>query len=186
MNTITFVTGGIRSGKSRFALDLAEQRFSGPKVFLATAQPLDEEMKRRIAKHQAERAGEFLTLEEPLYLAKAVKEAAQHAPLILIDCLTLWVNNLIYHFGRDNLKIKNEIRLFMEVLETKPSSIILVSNETGWGIVGENPLNRHFVDQLGALNQEAAGLSDEVILMVSGIPQTLKECENHAKLDRSF
>ncbi|MBI3307145.1 MAG: bifunctional adenosylcobinamide kinase/adenosylcobinamide-phosphate guanylyltransferase [Candidatus Omnitrophica bacterium] len=183
MNTVTLVTGGIRSGKSRFALELAKGKFPGIKTFLATAQPLDEEMKQRIAKHQEERGSEFLAVEEPVYLSRAIQKAAESSPLILVDCLTLWMNNLIYHLGNDSLEMKNEIRLFLECLESKPASIILVTNEIGWGLVGENPLSRCFVDSLGSLNQEAARLSDEVILMVSGIAQYVKRQEIHARLD---
>lgn len=206
MNRVTLITGGIRSGKSRYALELARRRFQGPKVFLATAEAFDEEMKGRIANHQleraesndsaiasfrspgrtSERAKEFLTMEEPIHLSHALREAAEGAGFILVDCLTLWVNNLIYHFKADTLRIRNEIRLFVEILESRPASVILVTNEIGSGIIGENPLNRHFADQLGSLNQEIARLSDEVILMVSGIPQAVKGNEIHARLDSAF
>ena len=170
---VTLITGGVRSGKSRYALELAERR-AGQKSFLATAEALDEEMKVRIARHQAERGGDFSTVEESLYLARAVHEASERTELILIDCLTLWVNNLLFHFQASPDLVTNQIRSFLDAVRERKTEMILVTNEVGFGIIPDNVLSRRFLDQLGRMNQELAALADEVILMISGIPQVIK------------
>ncbi len=182
MKTLTLVTGGIRSGKSRFALELAQARASR-KTFLATAEPFDEEMKKRILRHQAERGKDFTTVEAPLHLAHAVREASRHTDLVLIDCLTLWVNNLLYRFGSEPEKIHFEMDSLLDVAADRQTDIILVTNEIGLGVIPENLLVRRFLDEQGRLNQELARISDEVIFMISGIPQVIKGVGIHANLD---
>lgn len=206
MKTITLITGGVRSGKSRHALELAEARLpeglSGSKPgqrnrelaearsvrrsFLATAQAFDEEMKVRIARHQAERGNSFLTREEPLYLSQAVAAASAETDLILIDCLTLWLNNLLYHFAGQPEQVKREIQSLIGMVGEKRTDMILVTNEIGMGVVPDNPLSRRFLEEQGRLNQELARLSDEVILMISGIPQVIKGARVDSKLDSAF
>ena len=115
---LTLITGGIRSGKSAQALERARS-FPGPKYFLATAEPLDEEMKLRITRHQAERGLEFLTIEEPVHLSSALKKIPQEQGLILIDCLTLWINNLLFHFENEPARVQNEIESFLEEIRQK-------------------------------------------------------------------
>lgn len=180
---LTLITGGVRSGKSRVALELARQTdISGPKCFLATAEPLDQEMKARIAKHQEERANDFLTIEEPLYLANAMETAQKESSLLLVDCLTLWVNNLLYHFAAEPDVIQHEIRSFLEAVSLRKSEMIVVTNEIGLGLIPHDPLSRRYLDELGNLNQSLARLSDEVIFMVSGVPAWIKG-EAHARVD---
>ena len=169
---ITLITGGIRSGKSRYALS-SVQKMSGQKIFIATAEPLDESMSIRIKNHQQERGEEFTTIEEPIYLAKAMSAVSQRE-VILIDCLTLWVNNLLYYFKKDSEKTRKQFDLFLDILAHHPGQIVIVTNEVGLGVTPDNELTRIFIDELGFLNQRVAELSDEVILMIAGLPQIIK------------
>ena len=168
LSTMTLITGWSRSGKRKMALERA--RLFSRKIFLATAEAIDPEMKDRIARHQKERGESFLTVEEPVALAKALRENAAAADVILIDCLTFWLNNLLHY----RLDASKEIADFLKVLEEKPTSLVLVTNEINMGVIPSDPLSRRFVEEQGRLNQEVAGRADEVILMVSGIPQILK------------
>lgn len=177
---LTLITGGIRSGKSAYALEQARQ-IQGLKCFVATAEPLDEEMKIRIKNHQAERSQDFYTLEEPLHLSEVLKKAPAECRLILIDCLTLWVNNLLFYFQKTPEKIQYEINQLIETLRSQDKDIVFVTNEVGLGLVSENALSRQYVDLLGSVNQKIAKLCDEVVLMISGIPVTIKG-EIHARL----
>lgn len=179
---ITLITGGVRSGKSRYAVELAMRR-AEKRVFIATAEALDDEMKLRIANHQRERGNAFQTVEAPVFLADAVMKAAGRAPLTVIDCLTVWVGNLLHHFQGKDEAMAAELQSFIQTAASRPADIILVTNEVGFGIMPENPLARRFSDLLGQLNQEMARHSDEVILMVSGIPQVIKGQIYHAGLD---
>lgn len=174
MPTLTLITGGIKSGKSRYALELARSFPEIQKCFIATAEPLDQEMKLRIQRHREERGNDFWTLEEPLWLAKAFEEATVQADLVLIDCLTLWMNNLWYRFAASPEKIEEQINLFLKSLTERKSETILVTNEVGLGVIPENPLARRFMDSLGKLNQSLSAMSDEVIFMISGIAQRIK------------
>lgn len=170
---VTLVTGGIRSGKSRYALSLA-RRAIGEKFFIATAQPFDAAMTAKIKRHREERAGEFITIEEPLHLDQALKTVSKKNAVVLIDCLTLWVNNLLYHFKGDAHKLRREMDAFLEILASPPAPLIMVTNEIGLGVAPDNELARAFVDELGFINQRAARLSDDVIMLISGIPQSVK------------
>jgi len=181
---IILITGGSRGGKSRYALSLADN-ISGTKVFLATAEPLDEFMKKKIQNHQEERKGEFLTIEEPVYLAKAIKTMNTNPSLIVIDCLTVWVNNLLHYLANDKKKIRGEIDNFLQTIKESSADIIMVTNEIGLGVIPENPLVRDFIDELGLLNQKISEFADEVIFMVSGIPQKIKGETYHAEMDRA-
>lgn len=181
---ITLITGGVRSGKSRYALS-SVQKMSGPKIFIATAEPLDESMSLRIKNHQQERGNEFTTLEEPVYLARAIS-AVSSTELILIDCLTLWVNNLLYYFKEEPGKMREQIDLFLDGLTHHSGQIVIVTNEVGLGITPDNQLTRTFIDELGSLNQRVAGLSDEVIMMIAGLPQFIKGVNRHESMGYSF
>ncbi|OGX26449.1 MAG: hypothetical protein A2787_08575 [Omnitrophica WOR_2 bacterium RIFCSPHIGHO2_01_FULL_48_9] len=167
------LTGGVKSGKSRLALALA-QKFVGKKVFIATAEAFDDEMKAGIARHQEERSKSFFVIEEPAQLAKAIQMAESSAGVIVIDCLTVWVNNLLYHLKEDEQAAREEQKLFLDALQHTRTNIIVVTNEVGSGILPENALARKFIYELGILNQKAAQVCDEVIFMVSGIPQRIK------------
>ncbi len=151
-------------------------RFSR-KVFLATAVATDPEMVQRIERHKRERGPEILTVEEPVHLAEAIRHEAPSADVILVDCLTFWLNNLFHYRGSS---VSKEIEDFLEVLGARPPSFILVTNEINMGVIPNDPLSREFVDRQGWLNQEVARRADEVILMVAGIPQVLKH-ERHCE-----
>ena len=173
MKILTLITGGTRSGKSRYALELARERAGDrAKCFLATAEPLDEEMKVRILRHREERGSDFVTVEEPLQLAQTILRVQEQFSLVLVDCLTLWMNNLLSHLSDEQME--HEVKSFLEVLSLRKTDLLLVTNETGLGVIPDNVLARRFVDELGDLNRKVAQISDEVILMVSGIPNTIK------------
>lgn len=173
---ITLITGGSRSGKSRFALEKI-QPFPR-KVFLATATAFDPEMEKRIQKHRAERSSDFLTLEEPLHLGCTLRKYAPVADALLVDCLTLWLNNLFHSL--EEKEARREIEDFLAALDERPGRIFLVTNEISMGVIGADPATRRFVDEQGRLNQEAARRADEVVLMVAGIPQYLKKEKSFA------
>jgi len=175
------VTGGIKSGKSRYALERAAV-IAGNKVFLATAEALDGDMKRKITKHQLERDDSFTTIEEPIYLAKILGNLKRRPEAIIIDCLTLWISNLIHHFD-DLSEIQQQKQLFLDQLQSIDTNVIIVTNEVGLGVVGDNQLSRTYVDEIGLLNQEVARLCHEVIMVVFGLPQTIKGQNTYAKMD---
>jgi adenosylcobinamide kinase / adenosylcobinamide-phosphate guanylyltransferase len=159
---VILVGGGARSGKSRYALDLAKQHGSRL-LFLATAQAHDHEMEARIARHRAERAPEFSTLEEPLEIGNAISHA--DADAIVVDCLTLWLSNVMLTFGRD---VERDTEKLIAAAQESKSVVILVTNEVGCGIVPESTLGRDFRDHAGILNQRAAAVAQEVYWMVFG------------------
>lgn len=177
------ITGGVRSGKSRYAVNRA-LNYAVPRVYLATAETFDDGMRERIAKHQAERKSDFLTVEEPLDLAGRIENLEFQPAVVLIDCLTVWVNNLIYHFGEKDLRIQKAIQDLMQQIEGSKLPVILVTNEIGLGVMPENALARHYIDQLGTLNQSMASICDEVILIVAWIPQRLKGVGSRAYVDQ--
>ena len=168
-----FVLGGCRSGKSSYALETA-QKFSGDnKVFIATCIPHDDEMKQRVTRHQKERSQAWETVEAPLLLPEAITEKNRTADAIIVDCLTLWVSNLLMD-SDDSKKIEMHIPRLTEAIEKSHCPVVLVSNEVGHGIVPENKLARQFRDLVGFVNQAVAGCADEVIWTVAGIPVTIK------------
>lgn len=161
---ILLIGGGSRSGKSRYALDTARQR--GIRLaFIATAEAYDDEMRDRIHLHREERGPEFTTFEEPLEIAALLRRETDY-DAIVVDCLTLWVSNLIFA-QRD---VHAESQTLLEAAEASPAAVILVTNEVGCGIVPENALARRFRDEAGRLNQLAAARAAEVYWMVFGIP----------------
>ncbi len=171
MPKVTYVTGGARSGKSRFALERAMTYDT--RTFIATAEPFDDEMHDRIRRHQDERDDLFETIEEPLDLAKAIHSVSDESEIILLDCLTVWLGNLMHHHGATDAPYPEE-DAFLEALKTPPCDVILVSNEIGFGIVPNDPLSRIYRDHAGRLNQQVAALADEAYLVVSGIPVKIK------------
>ncbi len=169
---IIFITGGARSGKSSFALKLA-QNYPGLKAYLATAQALDQEMADRIQKHKNQRPRDWLTLEEPLHLAKVLGEEGDRFDLILLDCLTLWISNcMMAEWAERN--ILEEADQLLKTGRRMRGTLILVGNEVGLGIVPDNPSARFFRDLSGAIQQQIAGEADEVYFMISGLPQKIK------------
>ncbi len=171
--TITFITGGAKSGKSRHALELADGHRR--KVFIATAEPIDEEMAHRIERHRTERDPSYVTVEEPYRLAHALRELPTDTEVVVIDCLTVWLGNLMHRHG--NAPPYLEVDAFIEALHWVTCPVIIVSNELGLGIVPENELARQFRDLAGSLNQQIARLAHQVVLVVSGIPMTIKDTQ---------
>ncbi len=165
MGNKIFITGGVKSGKSSYALQIA-RKIEGRRVFIATAQGFDEEMKLRIERHKRERGDEFETIEEPIDLPKALENVK--CDVAVIDCLTVWCGNLFFH---DRLELVDE---FVEAFKGVAFDTVVVSNEVGLGVIPENKLARNYVDILGKLNQQVARLSDVVVFMISGIPMFLK------------
>ncbi|MFC4425095.1 bifunctional adenosylcobinamide kinase/adenosylcobinamide-phosphate guanylyltransferase [Deinococcus navajonensis] len=168
--TLVFVTGGARSGKSAFAERRAAA--AGTVVtYLATAQAFDEEMAARIGRHRADRPAGWHTVEVPLDVPAALTDAA--GPTVLLDCLSLWVSNLMLGDTSDE-DILSRADALMAVACARPGLTVLVTNEVGFGIVPDNALARRYRDLLGWVNQRAAAASQEAYLMVSGHPLTLK------------
>ncbi len=169
---VVLVLGGVRSGKSRYAQQLAA---SGARVaFLATAEGRDEDMARRIARHREDRPADWMTVESPISLADAVLSCAGKFDTILVDCLTLWASNLMEHERQDNQRIMDHADRLVDTLRRVQAKVILVSNEVGGGIVPHNEMARSYRDILGAINQRVAAVADEVVLMVAGCPLVIK------------
>jgi adenosylcobinamide kinase / adenosylcobinamide-phosphate guanylyltransferase len=167
------VTGGCRSGKSSHALEVARELASGPRIFIATCVPYDDEMRERVRRHQEERGSQWQTLDVPVELAEAVSRRCSGAGVVLIDCLTLWVSNLMASCADDD-QILDTIAGFCRVIADPPCPIVLVSNEVGCGVVPANAISRRFRDLMGWTNQRVAAAAHRVIWMVSGIAVTVK------------
>jgi adenosylcobinamide kinase/adenosylcobinamide-phosphate guanylyltransferase len=173
VNEITFIIGGCRSGKSKHALQMAEKIPGGRKIYIATCVPQDDEMKQRVAKHQKERSQIWATAEEPIHLPLAVSRISQQADVILVDCLTLWVSNLLMETNEEE-KLEEAIAYLIDSLQKATCPIVLVSNEIGSGIVPQNKLARQYRDIIGMANQAVAHCAHKVIWMVAGIPVSIK------------
>ncbi|HUI72280.1 MAG TPA: bifunctional adenosylcobinamide kinase/adenosylcobinamide-phosphate guanylyltransferase [Spirochaetia bacterium] len=171
---LILVTGGSRSGKSGLALALAK-RFSGPRVFLATAQAADEEMRQRIEAHRTARSPDWSVVEEPVQVAERLREALMTAGTVIVDCVTIWISNLILadeSFGERDAAAKAEE--LARAARGSRSGVIVVTNEVGSGVVPDNALARRFRDCAGRANQVLARFAHEVHLCVCGIPITVK------------
>lgn len=167
------VIGGCRSGKSRFAQATAESLAVGQRIFVATCIARDEEMQARVAAHRLQRnPARWQTVEEPLALAAVIRSRAAPNRVILVDCLTLWVTNLL--MISENTDLQAAVDELIRALQDVRGPVILVSNEVGTGIVPENALARKFRDAAGMANQAVAAVADRVIWMVAGIPVTVK------------
>ena len=164
-----FVIGGARSGKSRYAQARAEAAGGDP-VFIATAEAFDDEMRERIARHKADRDTRWTTVEAPRELPAAVDALNGAGAVVLVDCLTLWVSNLLLA-GAD---IERAGRQLCDAITRFDGTLILVANEVGLGIVPDNALARAFRDSAGLLNQSVAEVVQEVVLLTAGLPLTLK------------
>ena len=170
---LTLVLGGARAGKSTYAEELAK---AGDRVlFVATAEALDEEMTTRIQAHKQGRPSEWDTLEEPLHLVPAMKSLLPDYDTVLLDCVTLWVTNLLVQDRTpESVDIPAEARNLLDLYRDQGASWIVVSNEVGLGLVATTKLGRLFTDELGRVNQMVAAEADEVIFMAAGLPLTLK------------
>lgn len=168
--SLTLVLGGARSGKSRRAEALARE--SGRRrVYLATAEPFDDEMRDRIDRHRRDRAAAgWTTVEEPLALDRALAEAAATDRVVLVECLTTWHGNLLHH-QRDLAGAGDRL---LAVLAELPGDLVLVANEVGLGVMPDNAMARRFLDEAGRLNQRLADRADRVELVVAGLPMRLK------------
>jgi adenosylcobinamide kinase / adenosylcobinamide-phosphate guanylyltransferase len=164
---LTLILGGARAGKSRFAEEIIE-RTAEPALCLATAEPRDEEMRLRIAAHRARRQANWTTVEEPLELVNIL--LAERARPVLIDCLTLWLSNLM-DAKRD---IGFESERLLSVLPRAETPVVMVANEVGLSIVPDNAMAREFRDHAGRLNQGIAKLAQRVVFMAAGLPLALK------------
>lgn len=172
MSLTTLVIGGGRSGKSSYALAAASAY--ARKAFIATATACDEEMAKRIRDHQKERGADFLTIEAPEDLAGAIRGLPRDIDAVVIDCLTVWLGNLMYKHGDDAAHFP-EIDDFLSALKSIACDAYIVSNEVGLGIIPDNALARRFRDLAGRLNIDVARLADRVVMLVCGIPITIKE-----------
>jgi adenosylcobinamide kinase/adenosylcobinamide-phosphate guanylyltransferase len=172
MGKVIFITGGARSGKSRLAENLAET-FGTPLCYIATGEGRDTEMEERIAAHRARRGEAWLTVEEPLHLEDALRNIDGRFRAVLVDCVTLWLSNMLLSHDNANRAL-GEVRALAESLPALITPLILVSNEVGMGIVPENALARTFRDLAGRANQILAAAADEVYVTISGIPMKLK------------
>jgi adenosylcobinamide kinase/adenosylcobinamide-phosphate guanylyltransferase len=167
---VVFICGGSRSGKSSKAIEMALARAERP-VFIATAEALDEEMTERIAHHKQERGSRFETVEVPVDVAASLRALAEEHQVIVLDCLTLWLSNVML---REGLDLAAESAALVEALGECKATVIVVSNEVGCGIVPENALARQFRDEAGRLNARVAAISDEVYWMVFGCALRVK------------
>ena len=167
-SAITLVLGGARSGKSRFAESLLADR-AGHRIYLATAEAGDEEMRQRILHHQARRGPGWRVIESPIEIAGPIENAGENA--VLVDCLTLWLANLM----TANRDVDGATKALCQALDKARAAVVLVSNETGLGIVPDNALAREFRDWAGRINQAVAAQADRVFFIAAGLPLTLKD-----------
>ncbi|MEO1066551.1 MAG: bifunctional adenosylcobinamide kinase/adenosylcobinamide-phosphate guanylyltransferase [Pseudomonadota bacterium] len=172
---ITFILGGARCGKSRHAEALANRWLDahpdGERIYIATAQVFDDEMRDRVAQHQDQRGGNWRTIEEPMALRDVLQKEADQNRFILVDCLTLWLTNCLLAEHDCNGAVTG----LCEALTALDGEIVIVSNEVGLGIVPENKLARQFRDIAGIANQRVAEVADKVVFIAAGLPVVLKE-----------
>lgn len=169
MPKITFITGGARSGKSRFAQRISESRSEHP-IYLATARVWDDDFKQRIERHQNDRGAQWTTIEEEKFLSRTPAEDKT----VLLDCVTLWLTNIFFDNGFDMEKSLGEAKTEWNRFMEKKMDLIVVSNELGMGVHPVEESARKFADLQGWINQYIAAMADEVYLMVSGIPVKIK------------
>ena len=168
---LQLILGGARSGKSRLAEQIAQDSALNV-IYIATAQAWDEEMQSRIEHHQQQRPSHWTVIEEPIYLADQLLKNDQANQCILVDCLTLWMTNLLLH---ENTELQlQQCQKLLNILPELQSKIILVSNETGLGVVPMGEISRRFVDEAGRLHQQLGQIADKVVFCVAGFPMILK------------
>ncbi|MBU1122836.1 MAG: bifunctional adenosylcobinamide kinase/adenosylcobinamide-phosphate guanylyltransferase [Candidatus Omnitrophota bacterium] len=172
MGKLTFIIGGVRSGKSNHATRLAKDK-DKKVAFIATSQILDDEMKKRVQLHKEQRPHHWQTFEKHKNIIPAIEEINKSFDIVIIDCLTIYISNLLLA-DTDEHQIEEHIDLLMKTLKTTDFKTIIVSNEVGLGIVPDNVLARRFRDLAGKVNQITAKHADEVIFMAAGLPMKLK------------
>ena len=184
---ITFVTGGARSGKSAYAVELGK-RSGRPVVYLATAEPIDDEMRSRIVRHRAERPTEWQTIEEPVDFARRVETEVEPGSTVIVDCITVWLGNVLEHHDPNDETVNDyalsEVERLGRVAADQQLSLIAISNEVGTGIVPADPVTRGYRDLLGEVNQRLAVMADTVVLLVSGIPVDLRSISMRGESNR--
>jgi adenosylcobinamide kinase/adenosylcobinamide-phosphate guanylyltransferase len=168
---LVLVLGGARSGKSSWALRHVEDHYRSY-LFLATARVGDEEMAERVRLHKASRGPRWRLLEEPLDIAGALKTKCGHVEAVLVDCLTLWMSNLLLEKGEG--EVPRYLDDLLKALAARDRAVVIVSNEVGMGIVPESALGRRFRDLAGLFNQRVAGIADRVVFLAAGLPMFLK------------
>ncbi len=183
MAHIVLLLGGARSGKSRLAEQLAQKLTSRPVLFIATAEVRDEEMKKRVERHRQTRPSSWRTLEAPFNVGRALRESYEGEEVVILDCLTLWVANVLTrNFDTDSEAVaalaEKEVDELLATLSSLDTTAILVTNEVGMGLVPPYPLGRVYRDVLGRVNQQVAAHADEVFLLVAGIPVPIKTGEH--------
>lgn len=172
---LTLVLGGVRAGKSRYAQELAQR--GGRVLYVATAEAGDEEMAARIQAHREERPSDWATLEEPIDMAGALESRLSDVDTVLLDCLTLWVSNLLLQDRDDQgsrADIQTEAQRLLALYEQHNASWIVVSNEVGLGVVPATKLGRIYADELGRVNQLFAAAADDVTVMFAGLPVNIR------------
>jgi adenosylcobinamide kinase/adenosylcobinamide-phosphate guanylyltransferase len=172
MSEIIFITGGAKSGKSRLAEEMAE-RLGAPLGYIATGEPKDAEMRERITRHLKRRGPSWQTIEEPLNLVRVTRDHDNRFNVMLVDCITLWLANLLCKYN-DPQRVLGEVVSFIAAFPALKTTLILVSNEVGMGIVPDNALARAFRDLAGEANELLAKAAGEVYVMFSGLPLKLK------------
>ena len=173
MSKVILVTGGARSGKSRFAEGLA-QGYDPMRGYLATGAPSDPEMAERIARHRGRRGDEWQTVEEPLLVTETLAANDDRFQVLLLDCVTLWLSNLLFHCPGGAAEALSRVGRLVESFALLKTPLIIVSNEVGMGIVPEHPLSRAFRDLAGEANEMIAAGADQVYVTISGLPLKLK------------
>lgn len=179
---LIFITGGVRSGKSAYAEDVTSGLGSDI-TYIATAQAFDDEMRHRIHLHRERRPDNWKTVEEPLNVAGVIRELGSQTQVIMLDCLTMLVSNLMFKSPEEETaltvenqeKIIDEIRLLAKAAKEAAAHVVIVSNEVGLTLVSDNKLGRFYQEIVGRANQVIAALADEAYLVVSGLPVTLKK-----------
>lgn len=180
MSKLILITGGARSGKSSFALDVCEN-ISTSRLFIATCPTIDSEMDDRVARHKKEREGRgWVTVEEPIDLTTTFCHEAIKYDVTLLDCITLWVNNILFSYEQENLIINDtvikELALqWLDGVKKCHGTVVCVTNEVGLGIVPENAVARKYRDLVGTVNQTIGKMADEVVLVSCGVPLYMKK-----------
>ena len=168
---LILVLGGTRSGKSSWALHYTEAQYRSH-LFLATARSLDEEMAERIRLHKSSRGPDWQLIEEPIEISEAIRTRCSDVEAVLIDCLTVWLSNVLLEKGDEGIDRYQDD--FLETLSAREQTVVVVSNEVGMGVVPESPLGRKFRDLSGQINQKIAAMADKVIFLTAGLPMVLK------------
>ncbi len=172
----TLILGGARGGKSAYALQLANN--SNRVLFIATAESGDLDMQQRIDMHRSERPMHWQTLEEPACFAELARDIIDDVDIVIVDCLTLWVSNILFRNNEDEActrsELQDRVKALSDIIHNSSARWIIVSNEVGMGLVPPTKLGRVYRDLLGRVNQDIARISDQVVLMVAGLPFELK------------